>query len=248
MSTRKRISDEDLKACENLETPEDFARLAAWLRSASTGLDEAAVEKQTRSLNPFRQASAFLLLAGLGAKPSREALLAALASKEVMLGTAAAFCAARCCGDEHAVLRELLLGATPWEPSKISEDGRYWLVRFLGFSGDDRCAPVLIEALRDHSHFCPPSTTVRALETLGCELPTDVDPLRISISVDVGSEGILISTDEKFTGSSNCRHCRFFPCRVNRYYSGSIQDCSLWNRTDPETLGGIRDLRRPRPA
>ncbi len=72
-----------------------------------------------------------------------------------------------------------------------------------------------------------------------------MDPQRVSISVDPGSEGILISTDEKFTGTSNCPDCRFFPCRINRYYPGAIQDCSFWNRTDPETSGGIRDLRPP---
>ncbi len=138
MSTRTRITDEDLQACEHLETQEDFARLAARLQSASAGLDEAAVVKQTRSLNPSRQARAFLLLAGLNAKPEREALLAALASKEAALATAAAFCVAACCAEEDTLLRELLFGATSWEPSKISKDGRYWLVMFLGFSGDDR--------------------------------------------------------------------------------------------------------------
>jgi len=243
LSTRTRISDEDLRACEDLKTQEDFARLAARLRSTSAGLDEATVVAQTRSLNPMRQARAFLLLAGLGARPEREALLAALASKEAVLATAAAFCVAACCADEDTLLRELLFGATPWEPSQISKDGRYWLVTFLGFSGDHRCAPVLLEALREHAHFCSPSTTVEALEALGCELPPDVDPQRVSISVDPGSEGILITTDEKFSGYSNCPDCRFFPCRINRYYPGAIQDCSFWNRTDPETSGGIRDLR-----
>lgn len=248
MSTETRISDEDLKACANLKTREDFARLLEQLRSAGTGLDIATIVKQACSPNPLQQARAFLLLAGSVAKPEGDVLLTALASKEEVLTTTAAFCVASCCADDDALLRELLLGATSWEPSKISKDARYWLLTFLGLSGDDRCSPVLLEALQEHAHFCAPSTTVRALEALGCEIPPNVDRQDVSISVDPGSEGILITTDEKFSGYSSCPDCRFFPCRINRYYPGAIQDCSFWNRTDPQASRGIRDLRRSEPT
>ena len=65
-----------------------------------------------------------------------------------------------------------------------------------------------------------------------------------SIAVDEGYSGdILITNDLRFSGTDNCRHCRFNPCKVKRWYGGYIEDCSLWNKTDPDTLGPIRDDR-----
>ena len=245
MNHNDHVTEEHLQLCDNLETQEDFAHLASLLPANDFEPDLSKLMKKTRSLNPSRQAKAFLSLASHGARSEKDSFLAALASKDTRLAKAAAFCVAWCGADDLPLLRELLHGSTSWEPSKISSDGRYWVIQFLGYAGDARCAPVLLEALREHGHFCHPSTTARALRDLNCEIPKHIDP-EVSISVDPTSEGILISTDEKFTGgSSNCPHCRFFPCRINRYFPGSIQDCSFWNRTDPGTLGGIRDVRRP---
>ena len=42
---------------------------------------------------------------------------------------------------------------------------------------------------------------------------------------------------------TNCRHCRFNPCKVKVWYGGDIEDCSLWNKTDPDILGPMRDDR-----
>lgn len=65
-----------------------------------------------------------------------------------------------------------------------------------------------------------------------------------SITVSRSGSSILIHEDDRFSGSNNCVHCQYFPCRINRYYQGPIEDCKLWNRTDPSELLEIEDYRK----
>jgi len=66
-----------------------------------------------------------------------------------------------------------------------------------------------------------------------------------SISVFDSSGGdILIHNDDKFRGSDNCKDCRFNPCKVKIWFKKkNIEDCKLWNKINPDTLGEIIDYR-----
>lgn len=234
----------ELETCEAIESAADFEDLLNRLRDLASRVDPAVASKRTRSLDPDRQAQAFLLLAGLGKPPDEHLVANALASRGPRLLTAAAFVVAATCGAETRLQRALLLGENFSKSSPIGEDGRYHLIRFLGFSGDVRFVEVLREALEEHGHYCSPSSVAEALELLGYTIPDDIPWHRSSITaLEVNGE-VWITEDDKYRGGmSNCRHCRFFPCSINYYYPGAIQDCKLWNKADPEKIGPIRDRR-----
>ena len=155
---------------------------------------------------------------------------------------AAALCLVACCADAEDLCRKLLIGPDPLSPSKVSQNARYHLIKAMGVSGDSRLVGLLGEALW-HPHFCPGSVVAQALDRLGEPLDEDQLPFHRSISVSQGLGGIVIGTDERYAGGSNCVTCRFFPCRINRYYAGGIEDCALWNRVDPKDLGEFIDQR-----
>jgi hypothetical protein len=65
-----------------------------------------------------------------------------------------------------------------------------------------------------------------------------------SISISTNGDLIYIHHDERFVGQDVCHHCRFSPCKVKRWFGGkNIEDCKLYNRMDPDTLGSIKDCR-----
>lgn len=237
------ISDDLLAVCEQISSPDGYRHFHEELTRQASSADPARAQRRLTSLNPEHQAKAFLVLAARGDRLDGDVAQAALATRESRLIAAASFAVTQCCASELDLQRCLLPGPTPWEPSAISDDARYLLIRFMGYSGNSAFVEVLREALFQHPHFCPPGATAPALAQLGDEL----DPLKShhdrSIAVDPGSSGIIISHDDKFSGHSTCPQCRYFPCRINRYFPGAIQDCSFWNKTDPDTQGEIRDLR-----
>lgn len=241
------VPDELLAACAAIDSREDYARFEARLREAVTEADPEAARRSLGSLNPQRQAKAFLQVSVQGIRPEVDQLETAFLSQDRQLLTAAAFCLTCLFADELPLQRRLLFGAEHWEPSELNDDARFWLISFMGHSGKRSFGEVLMEALLEHPHFCPPGSTSRALEELGFELDPNTTLHASSIAVDCGSDRqILISEDTRFNGFSTCPQCRFFPCRINEHYPGAIQDCSFWNRTDPAELGAIRDLRRQR--
>ncbi|HET9210012.1 MAG TPA: hypothetical protein VFR03_06425, partial [Thermoanaerobaculia bacterium] len=107
---------------------------------------------------------------------------------------------------------------------------------------------VLWELLEQQYHFFNARLVAEALERLGDPVPeTEVErpnALRpLSIVALSGEAGIAVILDESFTGRSLCPSCRFFPCPINFRYRVGIEDCKLWNRTDPRTAGSIHDQR-----
>lgn len=237
------VSEEQLQLCQNISDSQSLAALKKKVSEAATGLPVPELRLKAAGLDPTIVAKALLLLAGLGERVEPQILERGLAAQNAELVAAAAFAVACCHADDIPLLRHLLLGRNSFEPSPITPNGRYWIISFLGFSGNPNCVEVLLEAIRDHSHFCPLLAAIQAVEALGQKIPAD-SPFRKSISVDPGQgTDLQIYFDDKFSGSSNCNGCRFFPCRINRYYPGAIEDCSLWNRTDPATFGGLHDRR-----
>jgi len=239
------IPDDLLVDCTAISCRADYTRFEADLRRVVAGADSEAARRSLGSINLQRQAKAFLQVSVQDIRPEASQLERAFLSQDRQLITAAAFCLTCFFDSELFLQRRLLFGPERWEPSDLSDDARFWLISFMGYSGKRSFGEVLMEALLKHPHFCPPGSTSRALEELGFELEPGMTLHSKSIAVDRGSKGqILISEDLRFSGYSTCPQCRFFPCRINHYYSGAIQDCSFWNRTDPDKLGAIRDLRK----
>jgi hypothetical protein len=153
-------------------------------------------------------------------------------------------------------LKNLFLSASPFQAppisipnqclnSTLSRDARYSFLKALGFIKDPDFIVLLYQILTGHYHFYPQYVAAQALENLGEHF--DEEDLGVyqsrSISANAGSSYINITDDDKYTGFSNCPDCRFFPCKITRHYYGGIQDCSLWNKIDPETAGDIVDRR-----
>lgn len=75
--------------------------------------------------------------------------------------------------------------------------------------------------------------------------------MKTSISVMTNSGNELVFYDDpKFSGLDICPTCDFSKkgCRVHRLYSGPIEACDLWNRTNPDDLGELVDWRASKPA
>jgi hypothetical protein len=242
------LSREVLSRAENLETHEEYLNLLGEIRGRIGDVSAEDLVPSLESVDPNEQATAFLACAAWSLKPSNAAIEGALRQESSILVAAATLCAVACFGEEEAFVRKLLLGPDKWHPSEISRNARHFLILAMGTSGETRFAKLLDEA-RDHSHFCLGPTVARALALLDSELPTqNLDeeelPYFRSLSITEGLDGIIINTDEQYGGGSNCIHCRFFPCRINHYYSEGIEDCRLWNKIDPSSLGEIIDQRK----
>ncbi len=154
-----------------------------------------------------------------------------------------------------AYLETLFLSASPFLPSAVSveneypnstlsRDARYFFLKALGFRQHPDFIHLLYQILTRQYHFYPQYLAAEILENLGESLDEeDIIYYNRSISVDALSDYISITDDDKYTGTSNCPDCRFFPCKITHYYAGGIQDCSLWNKTDPNTVDNIIDRR-----
>lgn len=234
--------------CRELRAPEEHRRLRFDLANVFGDTEPEQVQRRLGSLDPLRQAQGFLMLAAGAQPPEPGKLLAALATRDEDLTAAAAFCLSVHCGRDEAVLRRLLFGADEHTPPPVSEEARYHLVRFMGLSGEIGFSTVLWDLLKRQYHFFNARTVAEALERLGDPVPEEEDQwpeaLRpISIVPFSSVEGIGINFDERFSGRSVCPSCRFFPCPINFEHRVGVEDCRLWNRTDPRTAGPIHDQR-----
>ncbi len=206
-------------------------RLSTWLESAtSRGSDDAG--------------RLWYLLAGVSSVEVEIEELASTLDEARGDQRAAAFCLVERFHRDEELFRRLLISHSPFEAALLQADGRYHIIDLIGLAGRTGLSQLLDEVLLHQYHYDPPMHTALALERLGVEVDSNARGLRRSISVYQSGSTLLIDHDERFTGSSNCTSCRkFFPCRVNRYYRGAIEDCKLWNQTDPESLFELRDLR-----
>lgn len=238
------LSWEVLNGAENLETHNDLLEFLGEIREKCGEVSAEAVFPFLESVDPNEQASALLACAAWSLKPGFAPIEGALTQESSTLTAAAALCAVTCLGEQEAFIRKLLLGPDGWSPSQVSPNARHFLILAMGISKEARYVDLLLEAFH-HPHFCRGRTIARALELLGQGLGDEEElPYQRSISATEGwGKGIIINTDERYGGGSNCVDCRFFPCRINHYYPGGIEDCKLWNRTDPASLGEIIDQR-----
>ena len=160
------------------------------------------------------------------------------------LGRAAAFCLVERFGDRPEVLEGLILGLSPYEAPKVGRSGTSHVIHLMGLSGKSGLIPLLERILRENYHHHAPSWTAQALENLGVETGSLWPNRDRSITVSQSGSSIIIHHDSRFSGSSNCPNCEFFPCRINHYYRGAIEDCKLWRKISPETLLEIVDYRK----
>lgn len=65
----------------------------------------------------------------------------------------------------------------------------------------------------------------------------------ITVRCSGPNDEIYIDDDPRFTGSGECNHCDYFPCKVNKWYGKKkkIQNCKIFNKFPP--AGKIIDLR-----
>jgi hypothetical protein len=218
--------------------------LLADLRRSASGIERSRLERILADGVDAPELSPALLLLSVQQPPLDLAKVL-----EILLGhggratAAAAFCLVEHFPDDDSLAEDLLLGLDFFSPPRLRRNAHYAVCKLMGLSGNSRFIPWLERALRHRFHYCRPGYVREALAHLGALPDPEEVPFARSISVSVGGYEILISDDDRFSGSSNCIHCRFFPCRINRYHYGAIEDCKLWNRTDPDDLLGIRDLR-----
>jgi len=220
---------------ERLETHEEYLELLDALREAG---EEDGLEE------PLAEAWSLLLDAAHGRTLDSERLRNAFLSDSQPVLLAASLYLVTWSSSE-SLCRELLFGPDGFTPSKVSANARWYLLKAMGVSGNQDFVEVLNEALLDHPHFCPEATVLEALKQLGAAV--DEEELgRHPITVTTDGTTIFLGDDSRFNGYSICPRCGFFPCRINRSYRFGIQDCKLFGRTSPDTLGEITDRRTNR--
>jgi len=230
-----------VESCRALGSPQDLAALQQALEAVQSPPSPRFLDSlEMAEGNPLR-----MLLAGRfsSARPQPAELIEALSSGNPALANAAALQWIELYEENPDVLGSLLVGPDPYTPPRLEHDARWYLVRAMGWSGDRRFVPVLDGVLRWHYHFHPPFAVAEALAALGA--PPDPEEVCFdrSISITMSGSTLVVHEDPHFNGASSCSECRFFPCRVNRYFAGAIQDCQLWNRRDPETFYEMVDHR-----
>lgn len=236
---------EDLvQRCRDLDSPEAHRSFLAALRQVASGVDRSRLDRILAGpVDAPEMAPALLLLSVRQPPPDVARLVEILLAEDRSATPAAAFCLAACFPDDDAFAAEILLGPDLFSPPRLRHNAQDYVLQFMGLSGEARFVPWLDLALRHRFHFCRPGITREALAHLGALPDPEEVPFSRSITAVASSAQIVVTDDERFSGSSQCVHCRFFPCRINRYHYGAIEDCKLWNRTDPADLLEIRDLR-----
>ncbi|WP_069471213.1 hypothetical protein [Candidatus Marithrix sp. Canyon 246] len=240
-----------IERCNQINNTEEYQTFLADVRKVAKGYNPVSIIQEflSESSNTcLEQAKALLYLAvqDTDVAVSQTSLNSILLSDNNFGGclTAACLYLVTQRADDDAYLRELLLAQDSFTSPKASRDARYYLIKFMGISDNTSFVDLLGEILTKHYHFCDQSFTATALKTLGASPDEEEIPYTRSIRIGRNIDsGIIIHTDEKYTGSSECPKCSFFPCKINHYYAGGIQACKLWNQIDPETAGEIRDKR-----
>ncbi len=159
------------------------------------------------------------------------------------LGRAAAFCLVERFRDNPEILQDLILAPSPYKAPKANRFGSSHIIDLMGLSGSTELIPLLKRVLCENYHYHAPSWIARALENLGAEIDRRWMNDGRSITVTQNGSALFVHHDDRFGGSSNCPSCSFFPCRINDYYRGAIEDCKLRNRTSPAKLFEIVDYR-----
>jgi tetratricopeptide (TPR) repeat protein len=234
------LRDELLTRCERLETQEEYLALLDAMRKAGEEDGRRVDERE----EPLAEAWSLLLDAAHSRPPDPGRLRRAFLSDAPPLLAAASLCLVTWSSGEN-LCRELLFGPDGFKPSKVSANARWRLLRTMGLSGNQDFVELLNEALLEHPHFCPESTILQALERLGAAVDEE-EFGRHPVTVTTDGVMIFLHDDFRFTGYSVCPSCDFFPCRINRSYRFGIQDCKLFRRTSPDTLGEIVDRRADR--
>lgn len=122
-----------------------------------------------------------------------------------------------------------------------SPSARYSIAAFVGVSQNTRYIGVVEDLVKKCRHYYSTKLLMDILSNFDFPIEKDFDR-SITIREAVGK--IFIEADERFTGYSTCPECSFFPCRINtEYFHGAIQNCRLWNKSDPASLGEIVDQR-----
>ncbi|MCH9647427.1 MAG: CHAT domain-containing protein [Deltaproteobacteria bacterium] len=225
----------------------------AWLEATRTKQDYQDLLRRVRSLKinealnevsgrPIGRGISLLLWATSNIVIDADQIISIL-SEDSFDRRAAAFCLIERFGSDIALFRDLLLAAAVHKKPSLDRYGSSHLVDLMGLSGKTHFAPLLLNLLKNQYHHHPPSSTAKALELLGIEEHSAASRSGRSITVSQSGSRLLIHNDDRFGGSSNCYCCKFFPCRVNHYYKGAIEDCKLWNKVDPESLLEIKDFR-----
>jgi hypothetical protein len=240
------VSAQDIvRRCQGLDSLNTYRAFLTDLHKTTPDIDRSWVDRILAGPADAPEMEPVLLLLAVQQQPPDLArLVEILRNHEGPAISAAAFClVVHFPAADDAFVEDLLLGPDLFSPPRLLRNAHYHVVKLMGLSGDTRFVPLLTRALRDRFHFCKPGYVREALEHLGA-LPDPAEvPFARSISVLDGGSEILVTDDGKFSGSSNCVNCRFFPCRINRYHYGAIEDCKLWNRTDPADRLEIRDRR-----
>lgn len=239
---RNEMANDFLDRVVRLSSPEEYEGFLLDLRSSFSDTEPVPAESGTDESDPEFRALELLRHAAWNLTPPVELLHSALASNHERLAAAAALCVSLIDAQDVELHRSLLVGSEPFK-RKVSRFAATPTVKCLGFSGRRGFVEVLTEILDTRYHFYRPSTVAEALARLGEPVDREAKPYHRSITVIQGSSGLFISDDERFGGSSNCPNCRFFPCRINRYFEGPIEDCKLANRVDPAGAGEIFDQR-----
>ena len=256
------ITYEHMTACRELVSPEGYEAFLEEIGQIVTSYQftPAELRKQVADTsNADRQAKALLCLAGLEAPfavdESRFAAQVLHANTNTRLLAAAAFFLVTSRDLSISYLESLFLSSSYFlrpaisveneEPhSTLSREARYLFIKALGFRRHPDFTHLLYQIFVRQYHFFSQAHVADLIENAGEHLDEEeVIYYSRSISVDALGDYIGVSGDDRYSGTSNCPGCRFFPCKITDYYAGGIQDCSLWNTTDPSTAGDIIDRR-----
>lgn len=241
----KKLIDETLvRQCASINSPNDYQELSEEIAARSPISFTQDIFRDDSYENTIEQAKALLSLTKTEESLDTKLLQSILAKEDNEIVSASACYYLL----QHKVnnikhIEELALSSDPVISLSISSDTAFFLISFMGYSGNTNFIPLLHKILTNQYHFFSQSLSAEALDNLGAKQDEEEIPYNRSITVSNIDNEIVLYTDEKYTGSSNCPSCQFFPCRVNYYYSGGIQDCDLFNVTDPNTLKNIIDKR-----
>src|SRR5215470_14904338 len=170
-----RISDEILEECKSIDSKEAYRQFLERNTAICGDLDLGAAKLGLESSDGMMRARAYLRLSLPDGNVDRSMLLQAL-NEEGLEGhvlSAAAFCVTRRFAEDHDLQREFLLGADSFKAPRSSSDGRYYLIKLMGFSEDSHFRKILGEALERQSHHCWPKTVMEALKNLGVFVDKD---------------------------------------------------------------------------
>lgn len=238
------IDEELVKRCVNIDSPEDYKSFSEEIFKRKPIPFDLKVFNENSHESQIEQAKFLLSLTKTKGHIDTRLLQSILAEENSnFLVASACYYVLQNKASDIPYIQGLILSPDSVTPLEISNDAAFFLTSFMGYSGNTNFIPLLHDILTTNYHFISQSLSAEALENLGAKQDEEEIPYNRSIRVLNIQNEITLYSDEKYTGSSNCPSCQFFPCKVNHYYSGGIQDCDLFNATNPNTLENIVDKR-----